>query len=632
MIAFFSTSGGGWFKRWLFMALDVLGIPELTLRFAPNRATIVLYHGVAPPREGDGIFNYRKKFIAPEAFERQLSWLKRRYTILPLAKLVDGLAGRGALPMRSLAITFDDGYENFYTHAFPILRKYKIPATVFIATDLVYPGRALWVDRLEYAIGHSHTDAIRVSCGAIHTKFPLQTYAEQCRADAIIRDLIKRLPAAAGREVLESVVAQTGADLDAAFADSPYRGLTEDQIREMQPVGISIGTHTRSHPILSRLTPSEAKSEITGSLRLLRQRIGGVLNTFAYPNGQPDDFTSDTVAILRQNGFRAALTTVPGFVGPNADPYRLPRITLDGSDNLRLFRVTVTGIRHLLARLRPAGAPAASPCGEFDRFDGFGKLRASKLEAGAGAFFDATAKTYADEYAVPTPEGHSFRERKRLALGMLDDVGDRRVLDIGSGPGVLTGELLAGGARITAIDIAPAMIEALRARFKHPRLETRVGDIEALQLPNESFDDAIALGVLEYLDADAKAFAELRRVLVPGGRAVISFPNYWNPWRLWNRVLLAIFGIPWRMLQAALERRPHPIRHREYSTRDIRRLARQFEFEIADLAGYNFKLVLFPLDRLFGRLSVLTAECLSGLARTPLKFLGTGYLVMLRKR
>lgn len=623
MLAFFPAAAGETAKRWLFTALDLAGAPQLALALAPNRATIVLYHGVCPPGAGEGIFNYRKKFITPEAFERQIAWIKRRYAILPLAELVVRLAGNGALPHQPLAITFDDGYENFYTHAFPILRKFQIPATVFIATDLIEPGRALWVDRLEYAIGASKTETVRVPCGGTMQAFPLKTYAERCRADAVIRTLIKQLPTAVGREILESVVAQTDANLNAAFAASPYRGLTWNQIREMQSAGITIAAHTRSHPILSRMAPAEIETEIVGSQMMLRERIGNPLNIFAYPNGQPGDFNADTIVALRKAGFRAALTTVPGFSRAGDDLFALPRMTLDNSEDMHSFRLTVTGIRSMLSSMRLAGFTLPT----FRK-----KVGRASPAVSAGAFFDAAAKTYADKYEAQTPEGYSFRERKHLALGMLGDVRDRRVLDIGSGPGVLTGELLTGGAAVTAMDIAPAMIEALKARFKHPRLEAHVGDIEALQLPNESYDDTIVLGVLEYLDGDRRAFNELRRVLKPGGRAVISVPNYWSPWRLWNRILLAIFGIPWRMLQAALGRTPHAMRHREYSTRDIRRLARQFGFEIIDFAGYNFKLAPFPLDRLFGRLTAAAAECLSGLARTPLKFLGTGYLVTLRKR
>ncbi|MDP3767529.1 MAG: methyltransferase domain-containing protein, partial [Dehalococcoidia bacterium] len=326
------------------------------------------------------------------------------------------------------------------------------------------------------------------------------------------------------------------------------------------------------------------------------------------PNGQPGDFNADTVASLRKAGFRAALTTSPGFPTSGGDPYALPRLTLDNTNNMGVFRLTVTGIRSMLSSRRPT---------------------TSRLPA--RTFFDTTAQSYAAGYEANTPEGHSFRERKRLTLEMLGDVGGRRVLDIGSGPGVITGELLAGGASVLAVDIAPAMIELLKEKFRHPRLEARLGDIEALDLPDRSCDIAVALGVLEYLDTDEKALGELRRVLRRGGQAVISFPNRWSPWRLWNRLLLAVFKLPWRAFQTLTGRQPHPVRHREYSIRNIRRLARQFGFELVEVAGYNLKLTLFPFDRLFPKLTIAAAQRLSGLARSGLKSLGTGYLVMLRK-
>ena len=601
-----SARGAG--KKLVFTALDLLGVPALTLRLRPHASAILLYHGVCPPRNGGGIFNYRKKFIAPESLARQLAWLKRRFTIMPLPAFIRQLRERGTPPERALAVTFDDGYENLYTHAFPILRTLGIPATVFIATDLIEPAEPLWFDRLEYAIGMSPKPSIAVPCAGSVREFRTSTYAERCAADAAIRDIMKRLPADAGRELLENVIAATGRDLRAHFADSPYRGLTGDHIREMQRCGISFAPHTRSHTILTRLPAAAAEEEIIGSRNLLGERIGDALNIFAYPNGQPGDFSEATAAMLRGAGFTAALTTVPGFVRPGCDPYALPRITLDGSDDMRVFRLTVTGVRAWLQTLR------AGP------------------DADAGAFFNAAASRYAAAYDEETPEGFSFRERKRIALGMLGSAQGTHVLDVGSGPGVIIGELLERGARVTAIDIAPAMIERINERFRDPRLRTLIGDIESIALPDSACDAAIALGVFEYLDRDECALGELKRVLKPGGTAIISFPNGAAPWRVGNRVLLAAFRMPWRAFQAMIGRRPYPVRHREYTERRIRELARACGWAITDIAGYNFKIMLTPFDRMFPGITVAVARALARFGRTRFKFLATGYLVKFQKR
>lgn len=595
--------------KWLlFAVLDFLCVPEASLRLRSRRAVILLYHGVCPPRSEGGIFNYRKKFIAPEIFTRQLAWLKRRYTIMPLADLVLELGRQRELPRPALAITFDDGYENVYTHAFPILRALGVPATVFIATDLVEPAEPLWFDRLEYAIGRSPKASIAVPCAGRTQEFHLRTDEERCAADAAIREMIKRLPIDAGRELLKNVIAATGKDLAENFSHSPYRGLTWSHIRDMQRSGISFAPHTRSHTIIARLPPADQEEEIIGSRNALRERIGDVLNVFAYPNGQPGDFNASSAAILRNAGFIAACTTTPGFVRPGCDPYALPRMTLDGSDDMRLFRLTVTGVRAWLQSLR------AGP------------------HADAGEFFNKEASTYAAAYNAVTPEGFSFRERKRLALGMLGNANGWHVLDIGSGPGVIVGELLATGARVTAIDIAPAMIERLRERFRDQRLTAIVGDIETMAIPDGACDAAIVLGVFEYLDRDERAMGALKRVLKAGSIAIVSFPNRFAPWRLWNRFLLTVFRGPWRAFQAIAGKRPHPIRHREYTEQRIRTLAQEFGFEVVETSGYNFKIVLAPFDRLFPRITIAIARGLARLGRTRFKFLATGYIVKFRKR
>ncbi|MBP9757809.1 MAG: polysaccharide deacetylase family protein, partial [Candidatus Pacebacteria bacterium] len=110
--------------------------------FHRHSLTIVLYHGVAPEAEGGlaampaqaghaGIYNYRGKFIRPDVFERQVAYMNRHYTILPVDEALRRLDD-GTLPDYALAITFDDGYRNFYEHAYPVLKASHTPATMYL--------------------------------------------------------------------------------------------------------------------------------------------------------------------------------------------------------------------------------------------------------------------------------------------------------------------------------------------------------------------------------------------------------------------------------------------------------------------------------------------------------------------
>jgi len=162
------------FIYWLCQSLGITAL----VRFLHRRSlTILLYHGVAPQTaRPTSIANYRGKFIKPAYFAAQLRYLQRHYTIMPLEEAVARM-NAGTLPPYALAITFDDGYENNYQYAFPILKELHLPATFFVTTDFVFKRTPLWVDRLEYAL-----DAARGS------------KSERIALDSKEREQLKKVP------------------------------------------------------------------------------------------------------------------------------------------------------------------------------------------------------------------------------------------------------------------------------------------------------------------------------------------------------------------------------------------------------------------------------------------------------
>ena len=161
------------------------------------------------------MFNYRHKFINPASFERQIAFFAKQYTILPLDEAIEKLRA-GTLPARALCITFDDGYRNNFEFAFPVLKKYDAPATVLLATDFVFEGKPLWVDRLEYAMEHAN--------GSID---------ERRRRDDALRNELKHVPEAEKIARLEALERECDAEL--ARANRPKRArlrLREDGAKD----------------------------------------------------------------------------------------------------------------------------------------------------------------------------------------------------------------------------------------------------------------------------------------------------------------------------------------------------------------------------------------------------------------
>lgn len=155
----------------------------------------------------------------------------------------------------------------------------------------------------------------------------------------------------------------------------------------------------------------------------------------------------------------------------------------------------------------------------------------------SSAFFDAEAARYDASYEADDWAGKFLRQRLRAALAALGN-GPGQILDAGMGAGRLVAELDARGWTVTGVDSSARMVELARKRL--PKLAERLveADLAALPFPGGSFDAAVATGALEYVGDLAKGLGELARVLRPGGRAVVSFPNYRSRHALWRRFAL----------------------------------------------------------------------------------------------
>lgn len=337
-------------KKLAAYSLDALGLPNLFLRRTARLPRLLLYHGVSPEIPDYGIFNYRQKFIKPESFRKHLIWLKTHFTILPLSYIIERHQEHKGIPEAACAITFDDGYENLYSHAFPVLKEFGIPAAVFLTTDFIDKKEPLWVDRLEYATGVTTVENIYVKFGHTHKKFSLASYNERCYADNTIRNYLKKIPAREAIEILEKIAITTGKDLSSTLCDSPYKGLSWGKIREMSNNGIEFAAHTLTHPVLARVSKEEARRQIKESHGRLKEELGKALPIFAYPNGQEEDFTELTISLLKEAGFTAALTAIPGYLNADSDLFKLPRFSLDGTNHMPIFRMTVSGAKAYLGR------------------------------------------------------------------------------------------------------------------------------------------------------------------------------------------------------------------------------------------------------------------------------------------
>jgi len=290
-------------------------------------------------------------------FEQRMAYVARTCTVLTVEALVDRMR-RGSVPRNAVAITFDDGYRDNLANAAPILSRYALPAAIFLATDAIGTGRALWFDRLALAFRDTALEAI-VTPWNEH----LETGTRVERLAALDRSLtvLKRMEDEQRRRALDGLLSRLG-----PVDESPLRRmmLSWDEVHALRGIGFSIGAHTLDHPILSRTQHSAARTQITESRHAIQQVCGEAPRAFAYPNGSADDYNSDVVRLVREAGFTCALTTRFGVNTATTSPWELrrggPWETEMPTFALKLAQMRLRRGRHD-TQAEPAPGPAIMP-------------------------------------------------------------------------------------------------------------------------------------------------------------------------------------------------------------------------------------------------------------------------------
>lgn len=290
----------------------------LSRRFKP-RAIVLLYHRVANLPS-----NPYSLAITPEHFAQQLEYIQHTCHPMRLLDLVDAMQQR-SLPQRAVAITFDDGYCDNHNYAFPLLKSAGIPATIFVASQKINNAQEFWWDDLEriLLIPQCLPEYLRISIHDQIYEWHFQSLEERRQAHKSLHKLLRPLDTVIREKVLADLA--SWAKLEPA-GRSDYRAMTVTELVELaQSDCIEIGGHTITHPQLSALSSKAQYAEIDGGRRAVESLIGKRVMTFAYPYGTAQDFTPETVQVVRTIGFRTACTTTPGYIKSGDDPYELRR-------------------------------------------------------------------------------------------------------------------------------------------------------------------------------------------------------------------------------------------------------------------------------------------------------------------
>ena len=321
-----------------------------------GRVVILTYHRVVSDHMLQDEHIQPGMYVRGQSFEAHIAYLRKRFTIVSLDELLDlWQTNRLKSDQSYCVITFDDGWKDNYQFAFPVLMKYQIPATIFLATDFIGTARWFWPDQMMLLLGkcsrHTTSAADRKAASTILAETIGVTLSEAdgiCRRvesgdpidpNAII-ELCKGVEVGKVHQIIDRLSRALHMDLPT------HRVLLNwDEVREMAGKGVTFGSHSGSHRIMTQIPLSAVKTELIDSRKTMLEQGIKPVPVFCYPNGT---FDRDIQELVRESGYLAAVGCEVGLERdrPN-DLFALKRISVheDSSASVPLLALTLSGFR-----------------------------------------------------------------------------------------------------------------------------------------------------------------------------------------------------------------------------------------------------------------------------------------------
>ncbi len=276
-----------------------------------GKHSIFLFHGVIE-KSFNGIRNYTKKHILKEEFENLLVNLKKKGEPLSLDQVINFHNEKTPLPDFSFSITFDDGFENNYSIAKPILEKLSIPATFYISTNLVDKNLMTWIDQIEFCIDTLGTRTFDLPWNSL----PIKVFSKKTKIDFLddIRKNIKKNPNKfVPKEIVRYIFNHCEMVLISSNDGPLDKKMNWNQVYNLHSHELfSVGGHSHNHVSLGLLKPNEMKKEIMRSIKFLKDKANIETQHYSYPEGQEIDFDRNVVQFLKKNRIKCCPTAIYG--------------------------------------------------------------------------------------------------------------------------------------------------------------------------------------------------------------------------------------------------------------------------------------------------------------------------------
>ncbi|NOX32302.1 MAG: polysaccharide deacetylase family protein [Deltaproteobacteria bacterium] len=266
-----------------------------------NPFRILFYHRINDYKDPFSIDS-----VSTRDFDDQMKYVSQSYNVLSLEEIYHCIKKDKKLPDQCIAITFDDGYEDNYTNAYQILKKYDLPATIFLTVDCIDTQTPLWFDRILHAF--KTTQEKKIIPPWDEKIIEIETTDQKLHAAHLVLEQLKKTDNDQRIKLISVILNDLGNTSNMKINKNAMI-LNWSQVREMGHHKISFGSHTMTHPILTNISGSQLQWELATSRKIIEEQTGHPVYFIAYPNGQSSDYDEQVIRLVRQNGYKAAMTT-----------------------------------------------------------------------------------------------------------------------------------------------------------------------------------------------------------------------------------------------------------------------------------------------------------------------------------
>jgi peptidoglycan/xylan/chitin deacetylase (PgdA/CDA1 family) len=299
------------------------GLLPLLSKLKPTRQKrrwpiVLMYHRVIEQSDITGL--QPGMYVTIDSFDRQATYLSRKYNVLSMADFVSGLSDNREYNYNDLLITFDDGWRDNYENAFPILKKYRVPATIYLATDFIGTNRNFWFQEISSILTRQKNQQKQIAdiLSAILAKYHNSSMAGKLLSENMLELVadtdrcIERL-----KQLEPEINYEIVAELGKLPSNNPITNLDDrqlldwDEVLLMNKENINFGSHGLSHKLMNLLDLSEVTRELTESKKIIEERLGKSVSTFTYPNGNCNE---EIIKLTEQAGYACAF-----IAGKNRD-------------------------------------------------------------------------------------------------------------------------------------------------------------------------------------------------------------------------------------------------------------------------------------------------------------------------